>query len=232
MYKKKVILLKEILDLLKSERRSIFLQVSFVFFLSIFLPMNITNSLNEGIDSTLLSVSLYTVLSIIFCFSFKLFLIERMDKTLVTLLTTPINFNDIILGKSFFLMVLAIPLSLIIQTVVSIYLIGIRHLSFDLIQVVGQILIQTILVTPIFILALSSAIGFLVFKAKNNRIANLVGLIPIFIFLLVIFLLRNLVILKILLIFTLINLMFFISIQILIKYALKPENIVAEKFNG
>lgn len=179
MYLKKLIILKQLNESICMEKKSASLQITVILLLSAILPIISVNSLGElPLNLVIFRVSMYSMVLTIFSFALKAFYIERVQGTLVPLLSTPIKITDIIFGKSLFLAITATLLSLIDQVFVVAYL-TIQNQSFaDIKRLILQVIIQTLFVIPVLAGILSNIIGVMTITAKNNRTASLSSLLP------------------------------------------------------
>ncbi|QNU66410.1 hypothetical protein EHE19_016310 [Ruminiclostridium herbifermentans] len=179
MYLKKLIMLKQLNESIFMDKRNASLQIALILLLSAILPIISNNSLGElPVNLVILRVSMYSMVLTIFSFALKTFFIERVQGTLVPLLSTPIKMTDIIFGKSFFLVITATLLSLVDQAIAIAYIYIINQSVTDIKWLLLQVIIQTLFVIPFFTGILSNIIGVMTMTAKNNRTASLSSLLP------------------------------------------------------
>jgi len=233
MYLQKLILLKEINESIHMDKKSICLQSVFILLLSIVLPIITTHSLLGEIAVYLLffRVSMYSVLLIVFSFSIKIFFIERVQGTLIPLLSTPMKITDIILGKSLFLVIIAVVLSILAQVLVFIYFTANNSFLIDSGRLLLQTIIQTLFVVPFFAAALSNGIGLLTIKAMNNRTASLSALLPAaIVFILINYLTNKFEILTVQILLVILCIICNLVIYFFLKYGFSSESILYERY--
>ncbi|MFP4111950.1 MAG: ABC transporter permease [Candidatus Woesearchaeota archaeon] len=108
---------------------------------------------------------------IIYLLSTYVFINEKRQKSIETLLCTPVNLREVWLGKSITVMILAYSASLMSALIIFI---GTSVLQNSIVIPEISFLAYQILITPIFFLALTGLVGLFefIFGMKENRILN------------------------------------------------------------
>ena len=181
MRKTLVITQKEARELFRN-RSVMLIGLAFVIFFSISYSLGITRSeagTTMTLDGTLFYLSLSIALFMAYVSTAQLFLIEKREAVIETLMCAPVSLRQIWLGKalsgvipSWLMSVSAVVLTLVVSSI----------LSGALLLPDIAIVIHVIIVVPTFIAAFIGLVGFgqLLLGMRENRILNFVLFVPAF----------------------------------------------------
>lgn len=183
MDKTLVIARKEIGELFNN-KSTVLMGLGFALFFSVLKSLAIIKG--EGstaamsLDSSLFFVSAAIGFFMAYFSSSQIFLREKMDRVIETLLCAPVDLRQIWLGKVLGVTALAYSLSLLSALVI---LLISNILSGSLLLPSAHILVHVLLVVPTLIAALAGLLGFVQFRLgmRENRILNLVIFAPAFV---------------------------------------------------
>jgi ABC-2 type transport system permease protein len=164
--------LKEILGVRSSLIMGAILSIFFA------LTYGLTTSRQTTLDSTLFLLAPILGFFMAYTFDTQVFLREKLDKVIETILCAPVSLSQILLGK-----VLAVSLVSHIITLVSMAVLiavagGRGHVALPGLAVT----VHLILAVPVFIAAFSAVYGLLqfAFGIRENRFLGLIVFVPIF----------------------------------------------------
>jgi ABC-2 type transport system permease protein len=147
--------------------------------LSIFfaLTYGLSTTQQTGLDSTLFLLAPILGFFMAYTFDTQVFLREKMDKVIETVLCAPVSLGQILLGK-----VLAVTLVSHLITLVSMaVLIAVGSRGHGSLPEPAAI-VHLVLVVPVFIAAFAAVYGLLqfAFGVRENRFLGLIVFVPIF----------------------------------------------------
>lgn len=177
-----VIARKEIRELL-CNKGILFIGLGLALFFSVFRSLVIIKG--EGstaamsLDSSLFFLPAAIGFFVTYISASQIFLREKMDRVIETLLCAPVNLRQIWLGKVLGITGFAYLLSLL---TVSVILVVSNILSDSLLLPSAPILVHVVLVVPTFVAALAGLLGFAQFRLgmRESRILNFVIFVPTF----------------------------------------------------
>jgi len=182
MYKTLVVARKETRELL-STKSTIFVGLAFVLFFSLLNSLAIIRGKDStstiSLDSSVFYLSAMVGLFIAYMSTGQIFLREKVDRVIETLMCAPVNLRQIWLGKVLGVTVAAYSLSFITALVIIVIS---SILSSSLLLPTTAILVHVLLVVPALIAAFTGLLGFVQFRLgmRESRILNFVIFAPLF----------------------------------------------------
>jgi ABC-2 type transport system permease protein len=180
---KTLIVAKKELREIFSNRMNVGISIVFALFFSVYQIFNISAmesmELVVSLDNSLFVMSAAIGFFISYVAVAQVFLREKMNRVIETLLCSPANLRQVWLGKilavTFFAYIISIIASLIIA-------IGSGFRTQDFIVPDAAIFLHVLIVVPVFILAFAGLMGFLqlLLGIREIRILNLVVFVPVF----------------------------------------------------
>jgi len=183
-----VVARKEAKELLGS-KGTLFLGLGFALFFPIIRILAIIKGYSEfgvedstvatSLDGSIFFLSAALGLLITYISTSQIFLLEKRDAVIETLMCTPVNLRQIWLGKVLGITVFAYLLSLLTALVI---LVISSILSGSLLLPTVAILVHILLVVPTLIAAFAGLMGFVQFRLgmRENTILNFVIFLPFF----------------------------------------------------
>jgi ABC-2 type transport system permease protein len=177
-----VVARKEVKELFGS-KGTLLIGIAFALFFSVFRSLAIIkgegSAATISLDSALFFLPAAIGFFVAYISASQIFLREKMDGVIETLLCAPINLGQIWLGKVLGITGFAYLISLL--TALVILLIS-NILSGSLLLPGAPIIVHVILVVPTFIAALTGLLGFSQFRLgmRESRILNFVIYVPAF----------------------------------------------------
>ena len=167
-----------------SNRMNVGISIVFALFFSVYQVFNISMMESEqlviSLDNSIFVLSAAIGFFISYIAAAQVFLREKINRVIETLLCSPVNLRQIWLGKilaiTFFAYIIAI-----ISTLIIVIGSGFRSQSFTLPAPV--IFLHVLIVVPVFVMAFTGLLGFLqlLLGIREIRIMNLVIFVPVFI---------------------------------------------------
>ena len=182
MNKTLVIARKEIKELF-GNKSTLLMGIGFALFFSVLNALAITKGEDStaatSLDGSIFSLSAAIGFFIAYISASQIFLREKMDRVIETLLCAPVNLRQIWLGKVLGVTGFAYLLSLLTALVI---LVISNILSDSLLLPSVPVFAHVLLVVPTFIAALAGLLGFIQFRLgmRENRILNFVIFVPAF----------------------------------------------------
>jgi ABC-2 type transport system permease protein len=181
MSKTLVIARKEIRELFRN-RSNLLVGLGFALFFSTTYSFGLARQeINTNIspDSTFFYLSLSIALFMAYVSTAQLFLLEKRDAVIETLMCSPISLRQIWLGKT--IAGITLPYSLSIFTVLVITIVA-SILSHNLVLPGLVVILHIVLVVPTFVAAFVGLVGLgqLLLGMRENRILNLIIFAPAF----------------------------------------------------
>jgi len=182
MHKTLVVARKETKELL-STKSTIFVGLAFVVFFSFLNSLAVIKGKDSSsavsLDSSVFYLSAMVGLFIAYMSTGQVFLREKADRVIETLMCAPVNLRQIWLGKVLGVTVAAYSLSFITALVIIVIL---SILSSSLLLPTTAILVHVLLVVPALIAAFTGLLGFIQFRLgmRESRILNFVIFAPLF----------------------------------------------------
>ena len=182
MHKTLVVARKETKELL-STKSTIFVGLAFVVFFSFLNSLAVIKGKDSSsavsLDSSVFYLSAMVGLFIAYMSTGQVFLREKADRVIETLMCAPVNLRQIWLGKVLGVTVAAYSLSFITALVIIVIL---SILSSSLLLPTTAILVHVLLVVPALIAAFTGLLGFIQFRLgmRESRILNFVLFAPLF----------------------------------------------------
>ena len=182
MHKTLVVARKETRELLRT-KSTMFIGLAFAFFFSLLNALAIIKGKDSAsaisLDSSVFYLSTMVGLFIAYMSTSQIFLREKADRVIETLMCAPVNLRQIWLGKVLGVSVPAYLLSLL--TALLIIVIS-SILSSSLLLPTAAILVHVLLVVPALIAAFAGLLGFVQFwlGMRESRILNFVIFVPAF----------------------------------------------------
>jgi len=182
MRKTLVVARKETRELL-STKSTIFVGLAFVVFFSFLNSLAVIKGKDASsavsLDSSVFYLSAMIGLFIAYMSTGQVFLREKADRVIETLMCAPINLRQIWLGKVLGVTVAAYSLSFITSLVIIVIS---SILSRNLLLPTIAILVHVLLVVPALIAAFTGLLGFVQFRLgmRESRILNFVIFAPLF----------------------------------------------------
>ena len=177
---------KEAKELL-GNKGTLFLGLGFALFFPILRSVALFKGYSElegstvamSLDGSIFFLSTALGLLITYISASQVFLLEKTDAVIETLMCTPVNLRQIWLGKVLGLTVFAYLLSLL-TTLVT--LVGSNILAGSILLPTVAILVHVLVVVPTLIAAFAGLIGFAQFRLgmRENKIVNFVVFVPAF----------------------------------------------------
>jgi len=177
-----VVARKEIKELLKS-KGILLAGLGFAFFFSLLNSLAVIKGKDSrsaiSLDSSVFYLSAMVGLFIAYMSTGQIFLREKADRVIETLMCAPVNLRQIWLGKVLGVTVVAYSLSFL--TALLIIVIS-SILSSSLLLPTTTILVYVLLVVPTLIAAFAGLLGFVQFRLgmRESRILNFVIFVPLF----------------------------------------------------
>ena len=182
MHKTLVIARKETRELMRT-KSTMLIGLAFAFFFSILYSLAVIKGKDStsaiSLDSSVFYLSAMVGLFIAYMSTGQIFLREKADRVIETLMCAPVNLRQIWLGKV--LGATAVAYSLSFLTALMIIVIS-SILSSSLLLPTTAILVHVLLVVPTLIAAFAGLLGFVKFRLgmRENRILNFVIFAPLF----------------------------------------------------
>jgi len=182
MHKTLVVARKETKELL-STKSTIFVGLAFILFFSFLNSLAVIKGKDTSsavsLDSSVFYLSAMVGLFIAYMSTGQVFLREKADRVIETLMCTPVNLRQIWLGKVLGVTVAAYSLSFITALVIIVIS---SILSSSLLLPTTAILVHVLLVVPALIAAFTGLLGFVQFRLgmRESRILNFVIFAPLF----------------------------------------------------
>jgi ABC-2 type transport system permease protein len=167
-----------------SNRMNVGISIVFALFFSIYQVFSISNiesgQVVVSMDNSIFVISAAIGFFISYVAAAQVFLREKMNRVIETLLCSPANLRQIWLGKILAITLFAYIIS-IISTLIIVIGTGFRTQNFVVPDAV--IFLHVLIVVPVFILAFTGLMGFLqlLLGIREIRILNLVVFVPVFI---------------------------------------------------
>jgi ABC-2 type transport system permease protein len=180
---KTLIVAKKELREIFSNRMNVGISIVFALFFSIYQVFNISMMESEqffvSLDNSIFVMSAAIGFFISYVVVAQVFLREKMNRVIETLLCSPANLRQIWLGKIMAVTFFAYIIS-IISTLIIVIGTGFRTQNFVVPEPV--IFLHVLIVVPVFILAFTGLMGFLqlLLGIREIRILNLVVFVPVF----------------------------------------------------
>lgn len=174
-----VVARKEIKELL-SNRTTLLFEVGFTLFFTISYALGISQSNNASrLDSAIFYISLSLALFISYVSVGQVFLREKVDGVIETLICAPISLRQIWLGK-----VIGVTAPAYVMSLLSaVLMIAVPYIRSGMLLVPGgAALVHIFIVVPLLIASFSGAVGFaeLLLGMRENRILNFLLFAPAF----------------------------------------------------
>jgi ABC-2 type transport system permease protein len=173
---------KEIKELF-SNKDTLIMGIAFALFFSVFQSIAMVKLINSAADISLDGSIFFLSAAIGFFVTYvsvsQVFLREKMDRVIETLLCAPVDLRLIWLGKVLGVTAFAYSMSLFTALVIIVlYYILTGSLSLPS----APVAVHIVLVVPTFIIAFAGLMGFvqLLLGMRENRIVNLVIFVPVF----------------------------------------------------
>jgi len=177
-----VVAKKEIKELLR-DRKTLVVGIAFALFFSIMHSLGLIRGSDSAaaisLDSSIFSLTAAIGFFMVYMSTSQIFLREKMDRVIETLMCAPLNLRQIWLGKVLAVTTLAYLLSLLTALVIVIIS---NILSESLLLPSVPILFHVLLVVLMFVAALAGLLGFVQFLLgmRENRILGFIIFIPAF----------------------------------------------------
>jgi len=173
---------KELSEIFR-DKRSVGVSVFFALFFSIMYSlrfMDIENLMNVSmIDTSVFFLTTAVGFFVVYMSTSQIFLREKMEKVIETVMCTPLTLREIWLGKilavSTFSYLLSIFTALVIVVASSLF-------SGSFLFPVVAVLFHVFIVVPVFTAAIAGLMGFLqlYMGLRENRILNFILFVPVF----------------------------------------------------
>ena len=173
---------KELSEIFK-DKRSVGISIFFALFFSIIYSMrflDIENLMNVSmIDTSVFFLSTAVGFFVVYMSTSQIFLREKMDKVIETVMCTPLTLREIWLGKvlavTTFSYLLSIFTALVIVVASSVF-------SGSLLLPVVAVFFHVFIVVPVFAAAIAGLMGILqlYMGLRENRILNFIIFVPVF----------------------------------------------------
>ena len=180
---KTLIIAKKELREIFSNRMNVGISIVFALFFSVYQVFNVSAMESEqvvvSLDNSLFVMSAAIGFFISYVAVAQVFLREKMNRVIETLLCSPADLRQIWLGKilavTFFAYIISVISALIID-------IGSGFRTQDFVVPGAAIFLHVLIVVPVFILAFTGLMGFLqlLLGMREIRILNLVVFVPVF----------------------------------------------------
>jgi ABC-2 type transport system permease protein len=173
---------KELKELF-SNRGTLLMGIAFSLFFSVFQSIAMvklkSTSVDISLDGAVFFLSAAIGFFVIYVSVSQIFLREKMDRVIETLLCAPVDLRLIWLGKVLGVAAFAYSMSLLTALVIIVlYYI----LTGSLVLPGAPVVVHIILAVPTFIIAFAGLMGFvqLLLGMRENRILNLIIFVPVF----------------------------------------------------
>ena len=182
MHKTLVVARKETKELMRT-KSTMLIGLAFAFFFSLLYSLAVIKGKDStsaiSLDSSVFYLSAMVGLFIAYMSTGQIFLREKVDRVIETLMCAPVNLRQIWLGKVLGVTVTAYSLSFITALVIIVIS---SILSSSLLLPTTAILVHVLLVVPALIAAFTGLLGFVQFRLgmRESRILNFVIFAPLF----------------------------------------------------
>lgn len=173
---------KELSEIFK-DKRSVGVSIFFSLFFSIMYSLrflDVENLMNVSmIDTSVFFLTTAVGFFVVYMSTSQIFLREKMDRVIETVMCTPLTLREIWLGKV--LAVTTFSYSLSIFTALVIVVVS-SFFSGSLLLPVIEVFFHVFIVVPVFAAAIAGLMGFLqlYMGLRENRILNFIIFVPVF----------------------------------------------------
>ena len=226
----KTIIFKELKSILKNKRFIVSIGLFILVWLFISLGSVVSTPIQEisNLNGNLLYLTTALSVLVVYMGASSAFLLEKRNKTLETVLTSPVSVKNLWQGKVLGISLFAYLSSLLISIIVILFIFIAKGILF--IPTIS-IILYIIFIAPLIYLAVSSILGYFEFLLgmKENRIINFITLFLVFGFLGSINALNSTIgiSIKSILLIVLISLFIFVLFNYLIKFVSKEKIILS-----
>ncbi len=182
MHKILVVAKKEIREVLRT-KSTIFTGLAFVLFFSLLSSLTVIRGGDSGsvlsLDSSVFYISTMLGMFIAYMSTGQVFLREKIDRVIETLMCTPINLRQLWFGKVLGVTATAYSLSLLVALLIIVVP---SILSSTLLLPATAILVHVLIVVPTLVAAFAGLLGFVQLRLgiRESRILNFVIFAPLF----------------------------------------------------
>jgi ABC-2 type transport system permease protein len=181
---KSIIVAKKEMSEIFNNRLNVLISIIFALFFSIYQIFNLSRMESAefviSLDNSIFVLSVAIGFFISYIAAAQVFLREKMNRVIETLLCSPVNLREIWFGK-----ILAITLFAYIIAVISTVIIvaGSGFWKNAFVIPAPAIFLHVLIVVPVFVLAFTGLMGYLqlLLGIREIRILNLVVFVPIFV---------------------------------------------------
>ena len=173
-----VIALKEVKEILKT-RSTLILGIVFAGFFAFMYSQNVANNGEGAIDGAVFFLSLSIALFVAYTTTAQVFLLEKREGVIETLMCAPVSLRQIWAGKT----AAGLVPSWVISLFAIVLLVILSSVKADTLMIPDISVILHVLVTvPMFIAAFIGLVGFgqLLLGMKENRLLNFIVFMPAF----------------------------------------------------